>query len=292
MSGVVVGYIDTHGGADALALGERFGRSLEVPVHIVMVLPGEDRPSLSPPMPAYERVVEHYAEQALADVEQVAPVDTAVHTEVRYADEPADGLVAAAEDHQADVLVVGAGRHGTLGRVSLGAVGNVLLHSAPVPVGLAPRGMRHHGDRPISRVTVGIGGRDSARDVIDQAIRLSGRTGAPLRLASLVTLHGRDATSQKAARVAAEEVLGHVRQALPAGIETVPEIAVGDYIEDAAAELDWDPDEVAMVGSSRLAPPRRLFLGSVANRLLRVLPVPLVVVPRGPAAVDEKEERR
>ena len=35
-----------------------------------------------------------------------------------------------------------------------------------------------------------------------------------------------------------------------------------------------------MVGSSRLARKHRLFLGSTAQRMLRTLPVPLLVVPR------------
>ena len=38
-------------------------------------------------------------------------------------------------------------------------------------------------------------------------------------------------------------------------------------------------DEIVFVGSSRLASPSRLFLGSTANRMLRTLPVPLIVVP-------------
>jgi nucleotide-binding universal stress UspA family protein len=47
-------------------------------------------------------------------------------------------------------------------------------------------------------------------------------------------------------------------------------------------QLDWRHDEIAFVGSSRLASPHRIFLGSTANRMLRALPVPLIVVPNGP----------
>jgi nucleotide-binding universal stress UspA family protein len=34
-----------------------------------------------------------------------------------------------------------------------------------------------------------------------------------------------------------------------------------------------------MLGSIRLAPPRRLFIGSTAARILRVLEIPIVVTP-------------
>ena len=47
-----------------------------------------------------------------------------------------------------------------------------------------------------------------------------------------------------------------------------------------SSQLSWEPGELAVVGSSRLAQPRRLFLGSTAAKMLHELPVPMVVVPR------------
>ena len=53
---------------------------------------------------------------------------------------------------------------------------------------------------------------------------------------------------------------------------------------------------LAVVGSSRLAEPRRLFLGSTAAKMLHELPVPMVVVPRtrghADAGSQNKEGRR
>ena len=46
------------------------------------------------------------------------------------------------------------------------------------------------------------------------------------------------------------------------------------------ARLAWLPGELLLVGSSRLAQPRRLFLGSTAAKMLDVIPVPMIVVPR------------
>ncbi len=57
-------------------------------------------------------------------------------------------------------------------------------------------------------------------------------------------------------------------------------IASGSNIDDAIAELSWEDGEIAVVGSSRLARKRRLFMGATAQRMLRTLPVPLVAVPR------------
>ena len=42
-----------------------------------------------------------------------------------------------------------------------------------------------------------------------------------------------------------------------------------------------------MVGSSRLSAPKRLFLGSTAAKMLRVLDVPMIVVPRDQLASQD-----
>jgi len=81
-----------------------------------------------------------------------------------------------------------------------------------------------------------------------------------------------------------DDVLSQVRDALPDGIDATIERAAGDSVEDAVARLSWLPDEVLLVGSSRLASPRRLFLGSTAAKMLHELPVPMIVVPRTRAA--------
>ena len=57
------------------------------------------------------------------------------------------------------------------------------------------------------------------------------------------------------------------------------EIAEGETVEAAVESLNWLDDEIAFVGSSRLASPSRIFLGATAHRMLHSLPVPLIVVP-------------
>jgi len=45
-----------------------------------------------------------------------------------------------------------------------------------------------------------------------------------------------------------------------------------------------------IVGSSRLAEKYKLFIGSTANKVLRALPVPMVVIPRDYQRVDSFPE--
>jgi nucleotide-binding universal stress UspA family protein len=57
-------------------------------------------------------------------------------------------------------------------------------------------------------------------------------------------------------------------------------VAHGRTFEEAVDSLDWLEGELVIIGSSRLAQKNQLFLGSTANKVLRALPVPMVVVPR------------
>ena len=66
----------------------------------------------------------------------------------------------------------------------------------------------------------------------------------------------------------------------PKGFPVSATIVGGTTVEEAVNKLDWEDGDIIMVGSSRLSAPRRLFLGSTAAKMLRVLEVPIVVVPR------------
>ena len=55
----------------------------------------------------------------------------------------------------------------------------------------------------------------------------------------------------------------------------------GESFEDAVASLDFTDSEVVLIGSSRLAQPKRLFLGQSASKIVRALEVPIIVWPRG-----------
>ncbi len=67
---------------------------------------------------------------------------------------------------------------------------------------------------------------------------------------------------------------------LPAECSVTSVVGHGESLEDAVRGLDFADSEVVMVGSSRLAQPRRLFLGHSASKIMRALPVPMIVWPR------------
>ncbi|MDQ1084950.1 MULTISPECIES: universal stress protein [Microbacterium] len=288
MDRVVVGYTATDAGADALALGARLGAALDAAVHVVVVLPSAEGNVSVPVDSAYDRLVADTARGWLRTA--LAPLP-GIRGHVRHAADVSDGLVAAAEEFGAGLIVVGTGGGGPRGRHRLGTTAEQLVHSAPVPVALAPEGARGVGASVgLPRVTAAIGTRPGADVLLDTAATLARRTHAPLRLLSLagVDLPERvDAgLTRLTGRTHAAQALDAVRGSLPSEVPAEAVVGTGDDIEDAVSRLDWLPGEVALVGSSRLAQPRRLFLGSTAGRILRALPVPMIVVPRTSEALS------
>ncbi|MFD6697851.1 MULTISPECIES: universal stress protein [unclassified Microbacterium] len=281
---IVVGYTATETGSDALALGVRLARATRRHLHVLVVLPGHGDPAGAEPerdSPAHGQ-----ASQWLADAEEMIPAEVAHTAHVRVHDSFAEALVLAGEQLEAALIVVGAANGATIGLHRMGSVAQALLHSSPIPVALAPAGFAHSVDvqAPISRITAAIGNRPGADALLDAAVALSGETGATLRLISLVAFdvpRGFDPQTIRLVSTAhGDDVLARAEMELPTGVRAELERAPGDTVEEAVARLAWLPGELILVGSSRLAQPRRLFLGSTAAKMLDVIPVPMIVVPR------------
>ncbi|GIT81589.1 universal stress protein UspA [Leifsonia sp. LS1] len=278
---ILVGYTATPAGEDALAAAAALAGSTGAQLDVVVVLPMNSRPSIVPNDPGYDALLRDTAEGWLGDARSRIPQAVPSRERVVYGDSLAGGLLTAAEAGRAALIVVGAARDGLLGRFTVGSVAGSLLHASPVPVMLAPQGSRDSA-APLSRVTGMVGTREGADAVLATSARLSGSAHAPLRLVSLLALDlpGVDSAKERVSEHHAAAVLEDARAALPEGVEATASVAPGDSVAHAVSSLDWQPGEVAVVGSSRLAQPSRLFLGTTASTMLRALPVPMIVVPR------------
>jgi nucleotide-binding universal stress UspA family protein len=286
---IVVGYLATPGGADAVALAVRLSRTLDAELGLSIILPPDRAVPSLVPVGGYD---EHLAEQAehwLAEARALVPADITAGTHVSFDDSFADGLIKEAARVQADLIVVGGSGGGLAGSYSLGSVVNELLHSAPVPVVVAPRGTRDSSIDRVREVTCAIGEREGADLLLETAVRFSRAAGTPLRLVSLValdpmfgTLRGDDDAVRERALAHARQTLETAKSNLPEGFPVASTIVDGRTVEEAVSKLEWHDGDLIMVGSSRLSAPKRLFLGSVSAKMLRVLEVPMMVVPRDP----------
>lgn len=289
---IVVGCTATDAGDDAVALAARLARATGASLDLVIVLPGgEDRSVITPPNAGYDAYLRERADEWLARAAAQVPAELESRRHVRYGESVAEGLIAFADETEARMIVVGAAEGGFGLRHRLGTVASELLHYSDVPVVLAPDESRLiDADSGVSRITAAIGTRAGADAVLAASVALAAATGAGLRLLSLVTVDLPASVDTGVIRLAgaahAADVLQRARAALPAGVEAEAVVAEGEDVEDAVRGIAWLPGELALVGSSRLAQPRRLFLGSTAAKMLHELPVPLVVVPRSPAQLD------
>ncbi|QIV80907.1 universal stress protein [Mycolicibacterium frederiksbergense] len=284
---LVVGYLATPGGADAVALGVRLARSLGAELDVCMVLPPDRGVPAMVPTGGYEELLAEQAGEWLNEALAGVPDDVVAHSHVSVSDSTADGLINEVKRLGAQAVVVGGSGGGLAGSYSLGSVVNELLHSAHVPVAVAPKGTRLSAVERVREVTCAIGERAGAGTLLNAAVRACKAADVPLRLVSLVALDPMFGSLRGDADALRERAMGHARRALEEAKESLPEgfsvtatVAEGASVEDAVSRLPWHDGDVIMVGSSRLAAPRRLFLGSTAAKMLRVLDVPMVVVPR------------
>lgn len=287
----VVGCTEDERGSEAiaLALALALARAPGAELDLVHVLPGPGENLRLAAEHEYQQYLAGKAETWLDKALALIPPGMTARKHIRTADSFAEGLIEAAEELGARLIVVGAASKGLLRRFTVGSVANALLHASSVPVALAPSGYRP--PRDITRLTCAIGTRAGAEALLDVAVDAAAIRHVPLRLISLVTLdagHGHSgAEAESWAKSHAEITLAKAVEGVAKRTLVTAAVASGDSIEDAIERLDWDECEVVVIGSSRLAARSRIFLGTTANKMLRALPVPMVVVPRDHVRLDE-----
>ncbi|GAB3196279.1 universal stress protein [Geodermatophilus arenarius] len=168
-----------------------------------------------------------------------------------------------------------------------GAVPEHLLRSSPVPLALAARAGAP-GPR-VTRLTCAWAGTDRSRAALAWAQRTAAAWEVPLRLVTFAPERDPLLPSETGLHVEREVASAWARQAreeldrVAAGLPGPPGTAVarGPGWPGAVSAAGWSDGDLLVVGSSRLGPLARVFLGSTATRIVRAAPVPVVVVPRG-----------
>lgn len=282
----VVGYGPRQRGVDGVNVAATLARSSGATLDLVAVLPS-DEPTFQrySPDQAFNAELDDQGREWLRDGLSRVPGDVTADSMVQRADSITQGLLDAATDPdrgEAALIVVGTYHRVRSGRFGLGSLADALLHASPVPVALAPA--QYRAQPGVSRITCAVGLRPGNEALFDNAVRLAGEWRVPLRLMSLVALD-EDAKADggewtRAAEEHAAALVTAAQQRLPAECPVTSIVGRGNSLEDAVEGVDFSDSEVVLMGSSRLAAPRRLFLGRSATKILRALPVPLIVWPR------------
>ncbi|MDA2894607.1 universal stress protein [Mycolicibacterium sp. BiH015] len=282
---LTVGYLATPTGDDGIALASALARTFDATVDVVIVV-REELPDGHPGRAEYQRMLVARGEQWVSKAVASLQADgVTAGSSVIVGESFAQELVEFAEGKSSDLIVVGGARDGFFGRHTIGPVTGALLHISSIPVALAPRGYAEDPDESITAVTAAVPTRPGDDNPLPFTITLASAAGLRVRMLSLVSAENlAEAGSAKEVRAlqreAAEENLAVAARALPDAPEIESLVADGMTLESALKKLKWDDGDLLVVGSSRFAAPKRIFLGSTASRILAGVDVPVIVVPR------------
>jgi nucleotide-binding universal stress UspA family protein len=282
---LTVGYLATPTGDDGVALASVLARTFGATVDVVLIV-REELPDGHPGRAEYQQLLIRKGEEWVAQaVATLAADGVTADSTVLVGDSFSESLVTFAEEKDSDLIVVGGARDGFFGGHTIGPVTNALLHTSPIPVALAPRGYADDPDDSFTTVTAAVPTRPGDDNPLPFAITLASAAGASIRMLSLVSAENlAEARSAREVRqfqvTAAEENLAVAARALPDAPEIESLVADGMTLESALKKLKWDDGDLLVVGSSRFAAPRRIFLGSTAARILAGVDVAVIVVPK------------
>lgn len=227
-----------------------------------------DNPEYSTLVPNLQEEAAKRAREALASFNAEAGGDT--ETTIREAADPAHGIVAAAEELGADIIVMGRrGRRG-LARVMMGDATAKVIGHATCPVLVAPR-PSHLWEKHILLATDGSSYSEAAASV---AGHLAKQAGLPVSVVSVVTSSHSEARRMEAERTVAASVerlkaLGLQVEGLV--VEGRPDEAIVKAAESAGADL-------IVMGSHGRTGLTKILLGSVAERVIGHAACPVLVV--------------
>jgi nucleotide-binding universal stress UspA family protein len=189
------------------------------------------------------------------------------------------GLHALAEEHEAELLVLGSCRRGVMGRILVGDDTRDSLNGAPCAVAIAPRG---YVARPGGFRAVGVGYDFSGEShrAMTVARELAHRNGAVLRALRVVAQPVGSYASPMPGNWG--ELMEHDLKDAEARLKSIEDVEGTAVYGVAGEELAAFGDRVDLlvVGSRSYGPMRRMIFGSTSSRLARHARCPLLVLPR------------
>ena len=285
---ILVGLALRDDDAAPLALARRFAKLSGAPLALASVL---ELDSITPVATVdYVRAMQGGTRTAVDEVAAGLPAEFSATSHLAQGSRPG-GLHALAEQLEAIAIVVGSSHRGRVGHVLAGDVAAGLLHGAPCPVLVAPRG---YADRPIGRVGVAFAGTEEGRGAAAAAFSLARRNGASVELLSVIepsvytgahvvpgwvpsTAVDFEALDRHA-RDAAEQAIAELADGV-AATAIVAHGAVVPMLAEASERFD-----LLVCGSRGYGAVHSALAGGVSRGLAHASACPLLLVPRRTAA--------
>ena len=211
-----------------------------------------------------------------------------------------DSLYSCATDFAADMIVLGSRAKTSKSRFRPSSVADELMHSSPVPLGLAPKGVQL-SRKGITRVTYALvessksaQPRDEGRfSGLPYAATLACVLGVPLRIIAFspqehpddleVAAEWNESTLGLLDR-ARDQAFGVATALDPSFADTFDVhafVASGKGWKRSIDSVKWKKGDLLCIGSQPSDQFKRVFVGSREGEFIRFAPVPVIIYPRG-----------
>lgn len=287
----LVGYSADSGGTEALALGLQLARAGRGSLTVCTVVPETwGHPSMARVDVEYAQFLDQYARKALDKAKRQVGERVPADYVSRAAPAAREGLLAVAEEHGVDCLVLGSARAGPRDHIREGSVTTGVLHTAPLPIALAPKGYAPDARVKPCRITCAISSFAESLQTARKTQQFCRQLKVPLRLLTFVvrdrqmypTGAGWNAEHLVANqwRAQASEGQAKIVAELPKDPPVSAGIADGKTWKAAFDSVSWKQGEILAVGSGNLGPLLRVFLGSNAAKIVHNTTIPCLIFPR------------
>jgi nucleotide-binding universal stress UspA family protein len=289
VSKIIVG-VDMNGRSrDAVALAAQIARGSGAELVLVCAYPSDDHPVRVADGGSFRRYLREEAENAIAKAREGVDGLALVRPLTIAERSPAKGIQSVATHEGAALIVIGSSHRGGVGRVLAGTTAERLLHGAPCPVAVAPRGFADRTGDAIDAIGIAYDHSPEAKSALAAATLLARAYGCRLRVIHVVDtvmfeepglMTGpRHAPPDEEVATEARARLADVIATLPDDIDAWPEALIGEPHHELVR--DSKNLDLIVIGSRGYGPHRAVLLGSVSGRLVREAECPVLVVPRG-----------
>ncbi len=291
----LVGFSPDQGGREALELASVLARSSGGTLVVCTVVPETwGHPSMARVDAEYAEFLNSHAKKALTKAKAALAKEIQAEFVARAASTAREGLASTAADVGADCIVVGSARAAPIGRFAEGNATSDLLHSATLPVAVAPKGYAPPAKSVIKRFSCAFSGASDAMITARRSGELCQVFKVPLRLCTFVvrdkqmypTGVGYRSENQVSNQLRLQAETAQSAAAADWGLPVKMTAAIGDgkTWKTAMDSLPWQDQEMLVIGSSGNGPLLRVFLGSLSGKITRNAPVPCLILPRSSEA--------
>jgi nucleotide-binding universal stress UspA family protein len=187
---------------------------------------------------------------------------------------PAEGILEAAAELRADLIVTTTHGGAALERRLFGRTTEKLLHASETPLLVVPSWEAGAAPERIQRILVPMDGSDVSAAAIPLARWIARETGALAVLAHIVTRTGGDEFSLSGIEHRMKELAARVE---PAAILATTVIRPGRVPDDIVSTARREGAQLIVMSAHGHGAVRRMLVGSVASRLIRESPIPVLV---------------